>query len=135
MSAGPAGPPEPTWVDETISRLLRWGVATAITVVVIGVVVTFVHHPSYLSSRVALARLTSAQATFPHTVRSVALGVRHREGQLIVMAGLLLLIATPVARVALSIGIFALEKDRFYVAITAVVLLLLLLSFLLGAAG
>ena len=51
------------------------------------------------------------------------------------MLGLLLLIATPVARVAFSIVAFALEGDRLYVAITAVVLALLVLSFAVGAAG
>jgi uncharacterized membrane protein len=44
------------------------------------------------------------------------------------MCGLLLLVATPVARVALSLVAFVLQRDRFYAAITAFVLLLLLAS-------
>ena len=46
----------------------------------------------------------------------------------IAQAGLLLLVATPVFRVAVSLVAFALERDRLYVAITAAVLALLLLS-------
>lgn len=42
--------------------------------------------------------------------------------------GLLTLIATPVLRVAVSLVAFALERDRLYVALTAVVLLILLTS-------
>jgi uncharacterized membrane protein len=45
------------------------------------------------------------------------------------------LVATPVARVALSIAVFARQRDRTYVVITSIVLGLLLLSFALGRAG
>jgi uncharacterized membrane protein len=38
-----------------------------------------------------------------------------------------------VLRVAVSILAFAVERDRRYVAITSIVLLLLILSFVLGA--
>jgi uncharacterized membrane protein len=53
----------------------------------------------------------------------------------LVTAGLVLLIATPVLRVAASLVLFALERDRAYMLITAVVLLTLALSFILGRAG
>lgn len=45
--------------------------------------------------------------------------------------GLLVLIATPVARVAFSVVGFALERDRLYVAITLAVLCVLLASLFL----
>jgi uncharacterized membrane protein len=48
------------------------------------------------------------------------------------MAGLLLLLATPVLRVAVSILAFIYEKDGIFVMITSIVLALLLLSFVLG---
>ena len=51
------------------------------------------------------------------------------------MAGLILLIATPVARVAVSVLVFVVERDGAFVLITLFVLILLLLSFLLGKAG
>lgn len=44
--------------------------------------------------------------------------------------GVILLIATPVSRVAISVFLFAAEKDRLYVVVTAVVLALLLFSML-----
>jgi uncharacterized membrane protein len=46
----------------------------------------------------------------------------------ITQLGLLTLLATPVVRVAVSVGAFALEHDRLYAAITLVVLLVLLAS-------
>jgi len=49
------------------------------------------------------------------------------------MGGLLLLIATPIARVGLSLVAFVHQRDRLYAAITAFVLLLLLASLAGGA--
>ena len=46
----------------------------------------------------------------------------------LIQLGLLLLIATPVARVAFSVIGFALEKDWMYVVITLIVLALLVFS-------
>jgi uncharacterized membrane protein len=47
--------------------------------------------------------------------------------------GLVLLIATPVARVAFSVVAFLLQRDRAYVAITLIVLAVLLFSLMCGA--
>jgi uncharacterized membrane protein len=48
------------------------------------------------------------------------------EPAAIAQLGLLTLLATPVARVAVSVVAFALERDRLYAAITTAVLLILL---------
>ncbi|HEX7829559.1 MAG TPA: DUF1634 domain-containing protein [Thermoanaerobaculia bacterium] len=125
---------EPLWVDVAISNLLRAGVIISMAVVVIGLVFTFVHHPQYVRSTSDLGRLTDADVLYPHRLRDVADQIGHGRGQAIVMLGLLMLIATPVARVAFSIVAFALERDRLYVTITSVVLALLIVSFLVGAA-
>jgi uncharacterized membrane protein len=58
--------------------------------------------------------------------------VRELRGQSIAMLGILLLIATPVVRVAISVVLFAAQRDRRYVLITAVVLALLLTSLMSG---
>jgi len=50
------------------------------------------------------------------------------RGRGLIQLGLLLLIATPVARVIFSLVTFVLERDRIYVILTAFVLLLLLAS-------
>ena len=52
----------------------------------------------------------------------------------LLILGLLVLILTPVARVALSVAYFAREKDRTYVLITLLVLANLLLGLVLGLA-
>ncbi len=52
----------------------------------------------------------------------------------IIQLGLLLLLATPIARVVLSLVAFAVQRDRLYVAITALVLAALLFGLLAGGA-
>lgn len=122
-------------VERVISVLLRVGVVVSLLVVVAGTVVSFVHHPAYLYSATDLGYLTKPGGAVPRTLGDVAAGVRAGRGQAIVVAGLLLLVATPVLRVAVAVAAFLLQKDRVFALITAVVLALLLLSFFLGRAG
>jgi uncharacterized membrane protein len=121
-------------VELVISNLLRIGVITSLLVVCFGTIVSFVHHPEYLSSSPALQKLTKPGAAFPNTLRGVVQGVKDFRGQSIVLAGLLLLIATPVVRVAVSVLAFVYQSDRIFTLITLLVLFLLLLSFVLGKA-
>ena len=59
-----------------------------------------------------------------------AIALRARS---IIQLGILLLIATPIARVTVSLVGFALERDRTYLMITAIVLSILLYSLISGA--
>jgi len=122
-------------VELAISSLLRVGVLSSLLIVLAGTVVTFVHHPHYLSNRHDLGPLTKPGAEFPHTIGSLVQGLQHGQGRAIVMAGLLLLIATPVMRVAFSVLAFVYQHDRVFVVITSIVLTLLLVSFVLGRGG
>ena len=119
-------------VELLISHLLKIGVMTSLAVVVIGTVISFARHPDYVTQPPALRHLTTPGAAFPHTVREMWAGLKEGRGQAIVVLGLLLLIATPVMRVAVSIFGFLYEGDRVYVVITTVVLALLVLSFVIG---
>jgi len=122
-------------VEVLISTILRTGVTLSFVLVVVGTVISFAHHPAYLDSPGTLGALTAPAATRPHTLRGVLEGIGQSQGRSIIMVSLLLLIATPIVRVAVSILAFVYEKDWIFVGITAVVLLLLLLSFFLGKAG
>ena len=71
---------------------------------------------------------------FPQTLSQVGTDLLALRPQAIIALGLLLLIATPVLRVAVSVVTFALERDRKYVVITLIVLAILLFSiFYLGS--
>jgi len=119
-------------VELVISNLLRGGVLASLALVVAGTIVSFVHHPEYFSSPADFQRLVEPGAAFPHSLQEVIQGMLLFHGQAIVTAGLLLLIATPVMRVAVSIFAFIYQQDRTFTYITALVLFLLLLSFFLG---
>jgi len=127
MAAGRA------WTDKRmdiiIGNLLRAGVLLSAFVVLCGAVLYLARHGhSHTDYR--------AFRSQPSDLRSVgkilhdALALRGRG---IIQLGLLLLIATPVARVAFSIFGFAEEHDRLYVIVTSIVLVVLAYS-LIGSA-
>lgn len=116
-----------------IGNLLRYGVASSLAVILLGTLVTLVHHPDYLYSSEALERLIRPES-IPHDLATVMAGAFAMKGRALVMIGMLMLIALPVTRVALSLVIFSYQRDRAFVAITSTVLFLLLLSFLIGRA-
>jgi len=122
-------------VELLISSLLRIGVVTSLSIVIIGTVISFWRHPDYTSVPAELRRLTSPGAAFPYSLRDVWHGVVRLRGQAIVVLGLLMLISTPVIRVAVSIFAFLYQRDWRFVLITATVLVLLLLSFGIGKVG
>jgi uncharacterized membrane protein len=121
-------------VEFLISRILLGGVLVSMATVLVGLVLMFVHHPEDLTSIKDLQRLTAPDAKFPHTPAEVAHGIATGRGQAIVALGLVLLIATPILRVAISMIGFGIERDWVYTAISATVLILLAVSFLLGRA-
>ncbi|HXE53658.1 MAG TPA: DUF1634 domain-containing protein [Tepidisphaeraceae bacterium] len=121
-------------VEVLISTILRVGVITSLGIVVAGLVLSFVHHREYLHSSAQLGQILTPGHFIPHTFADLLGGLRHFRGESVILLGLLLLIATPVIRVAVSIVIFIHERDWWFVVVTAFVLAMLILSFLLGKA-
>ena len=111
-------------VELLVGRLLRAGVLASAALVLAGGVV-------YLAGHALEPAHGAVFAGEPDDLTRVG-GILRSSGELtgrgLIMGGLLLLIATPVARVALSLATFVLQRDRLYVAMTAFVLLLLLAS-------
>lgn len=116
-----------------ISRTLKGGGMLSLAILLFGTVVSYFGDPAYLLSSAELDRLHQPGAAVPQTIGQVLSGVAHLNGPSIISLGILVLIATPVARVAVSIMIFLKARDRMYVGITSCVFLLLLLSFLIGS--
>jgi uncharacterized membrane protein len=135
--AAPVPQPHPPqeWDDHRIEiilgNLLRAGVMLAAAVVLCGASVYLFRH----------ARETADYSVFRgepadfSTIPGVILSVMHGRGRGLIQLGLLLLIATPIARVAFSIVGFALERDRMYVVFTVIVLSILLFSLLGSGQG
>ena len=123
-------------MDHWISLLLRSGVLISVVLLVLGTILTFIHHPGYLNSQTLTASVRNpTNNAVPNHLFTIFELIKNGRGQGIVALGLLVLIATPVLRVAFSVVTFWLEKDRIFVWITSAVLLLLILSLILGKAG
>jgi uncharacterized membrane protein len=124
----------PNWNDHRIEliigTLLRTGVILAGTVVLFGAVIYLARHGGEIPNYAVFHR-TPENLTHAGAILHRALGL---NGQAIIQLGLLLLIATPVARVLFSAIAFAIERDYLYVFITLIVLGILLYS-LFGASG
>jgi len=114
-------------MDAMIGRLLRTGVAVSATVIVAGAAMFLLQHGGervdYHTFHALPRSLTS-----PVGIVHAAL---HGDSRSVMEAGLLLLIATPIARVVLAMVAFFQRRDMLYVAISGVVLMVLLSSFLL----
>ncbi len=117
-------------IEVIIGGLLRTGVLLAAAVVLFGAAVYLARHgtevPDYAVFRGEPEKLKSATA--------IVHGALGMSGRAIIQLGLLLLIATPVARVLFSAIAFAMERDYMYVVITLIVLAILLYS-LFGWSG
>ncbi|HUX41411.1 MAG TPA: DUF1634 domain-containing protein [Rectinemataceae bacterium] len=127
---GNDAPDDPARTTELmVSFVLRSGVIISAAVIVIGLMLLVYHGMAGLTSGIATA------FEFPHTFGAVFAGVAKLDPVSVISLGLLLMIITPVTRVAVSIVAFAMERDWRYVGITTLVLLVLLVSFALGKAG
>ena len=120
------------WTDQRIEQivgdLLRVGLLIATAVVILGAVIYLARHgteqPEYRWFHGEPPDLRGLAG-----IVDVALDWRGRG---LIQLGLLILLATPVARVAFSIVAFAMQRDRLYMAITAVVLIVLMYSIVGG---
>jgi len=116
------------WSDEHvelfIGNLLRWGVILAAAVTAVGGAGFLLLH----GGAVADYRVFHGQPDALKSVSEVALNAYRLHPEAIIQLGLLLLIATPIARVALSLLAFIKQHDRTYIVVTTIVLALLLYS-------
>jgi uncharacterized membrane protein len=119
-----------TSIERMISILLRTGVLVAAAVVLFGGVCYLIRHGGGTADFHAF----HGQPGIDRIIIEIIEGAVALRARSIIQFGILLLIATPIARVALSLIGFALERDWAYVAITAIVLAVLLYSLISGAA-
>jgi uncharacterized membrane protein len=113
-------------VEGIIGNLLRAGVLLSALVVLAGGAVFLVRH----GRSPADYRVFQGEPSELRHVTGIVQGALKFTGRGLIQFGLLLLIATPVARVAFSIFGFAEEKDWMYVGFTTIVLVILLYSLI-----
>jgi len=116
------------WNDQRleliISTLLRTGVVLSAVVVLLGGLLFLVRH----GDENADYKVFHGTPVEYRSIGAIVHALGPSDFRAVIQFGLLLLIATPIARVAFSLVGFALEHDRAYVAITSIVLTILIYS-------
>jgi uncharacterized membrane protein len=115
-------------LESAIADMLRFGVILAAIVVFVGGAI-YLHHPS-----IALPDYSHFRATAPslRTVAGVLRGVLQLDAKSVIQLGILILIATPVARVIFCVIGFSRRRDRLYIGVSMTVLIILIYSLFRG---
>jgi len=118
-------------MNNILGIVLRSGVALSGLIIATGTALFIANHSlddtsTYLTYNPSLV----PHGNFPVSLTGIATGLGSFDPFSVIELGFLVLLATPVARVALSLFLFAAEKDRMYVYLTAAVLAILLFSML-----
>jgi uncharacterized membrane protein len=117
-------------VEQLIGRMLQIGVAVSALVLIAGGALLLAQHggdiPSYAPFRGEPAQIRS--------LAGIVQGAWALQSQSIVQLGLVLLIATPILRVALTWVAFLIQRDRMYVGVTTIVLAVLVYGLVFGRA-
>jgi uncharacterized membrane protein len=120
------------WTDEQVEQLLGWvlqvGVVLAALVELLGGAAYLLGHGlqpyDFRSFRGEPADLRS--------LGEILRGAWRLDARDVAQLGVVLLLATPITRVALSALAFARQRDRTYVLVTSLVLVLLLIGLVGG---
>ena len=113
-------------LESMIGRLLRVGVFAAAATVALGGALYLIRHGAAQVSY----KTFDGGGVNRRSLAGILGAAAHFESAALIQLGLLLLIATPVARVAMAAVGFWLERDRLYTGVSLLVLVILLLSFL-----
>lgn len=118
------------WTDERvetiISNILKWGVSIASLVMLLGGCIYLARHGMQAPDWQAFHGEPSDLRTIPGTLHEMT----SLSGRGIMQLGVLLLIATPLIRVAFSVFAFFMQRDHLYTIVTLMVLGVLAYSLL-----
>jgi len=117
-------------VEQIVGRLLQIGVLIAAAVTLVGGVMLLVQHGQAPTDYT----IFRGEPAFLRSLSGIITAALAHDSRAIVQLGLVLLIATPIARVAFTLVAFALQRDRVYVGVTALVLALLLFGLFFSIA-
>ena len=116
-------------IELIISFVLQAGVIISSLAIVIGLILFFT-----TQSAISYKYYISNKFIFAHTIPSVINSIKTGNAVGFIVLGVLLLILTPILRVATSIMLFIYKKDAPMGIVTLCVLLILIGSFYLGFA-
>jgi len=112
-------------IADVISRVLRYGVVISAVIIIAGLLLLLAANGS--SDATPMLNFNLRQVP---TLGTFLSGLASLQPYSVIELGAMVLIATPVSRVLISVFLFAAQKDRLYTMITLTVLALLLFSML-----
>jgi uncharacterized membrane protein len=122
----------PSGLNDVIGKILRYGVVLSSAAVAAGLVLVLLSPPPGAPTTLqgALAANFGRPTLDPS---SLFAGIGRGSGVSVLQLGILMLIATPIIRVAASVLLFLRERDMLYVGVTLLVLSMLLVAlFVIG---
>jgi uncharacterized membrane protein len=117
-------------LEQIVAGVLRTGVLLAASVVLAGGACYLMQHGNEL----AVYGTFHGQPASYRAIRRIVTAVLAGDCRALIQFGLVILIATPIARVVFSMIAFTMERDRTYMIVTAIVLGILTFSLIAGAA-
>jgi len=126
MAADPKAAQDDSALDAKIGILLQIGVFSSAAVILLGGVLALARHGREMPNYAAFHGVPDGL----NSLSGIAAGAMHGHSLAIIQFGILMLIATPVARVIFSVFAFLAERDFLYVAISALVLAVLCYSLI-----
>jgi len=115
-------------LNQIMAVLLRTGVLLAAGLVFVGGIIFLMRHPQPTTNY----GVFHGEPEELRTISGIFREARQLHGRGLIQLGLLLLIATPVARVLFSVFAFLYERDWTYLAVTILVWSLLTYSLFFG---
>ena len=111
-------------LESSIANMLRFGVTVSAILVFFGGVLYLLRESQTLPDY----RHFAGKGISLNSIPGVLSGAMHLDANSVILLGLLLLIATPIVRVAFCIVGFARQRDLLYVAISIAVFVILIYS-------
>ncbi len=121
-------------VEQYIGKLLRYGVILSSIITVFGgIIYLFQHHTQTADyTPIPSGQPFPGVEEYLRELNTIIPGVLSFDGAAIIQLGVIVLIATPIIRVAFSAISFLIERDYLYVGITLLVLAIILANMILG---
>jgi uncharacterized membrane protein len=114
-----------------LARVLYWGGVGSAAVLVVGLLLLISAGGDSATLAEQLRRPT-AIGVAPPGLGEILVAAAHGQATAVVMLGIVLLIATPVIRVIVSVIHFVRQRDQEFTTIGAIVLILLVIGFLVA---
>lgn len=118
-------------LEDVVGKVLRWGSLISMVIILIGLAGVAWYSRMTTGPQILLIPVVGAHDL--NTPAGLLTRIVNGDPTAIISLGLLVLILTPVLRVASTVVYFFLRRDSTYLAVTGFVMLVLIVGFLLGS--